>query len=382
MKRGIESPVLRLLWALPALLLAACGGGGGGGGGGGMPQPNLPPAITSPGTASAAGEQHRHDLHRRPPPIPTATRSPSRSRAAPTAPFSRSPPAGALSFAQTPDFEVPADADANNVYRWSRSRSATASTSATLNLAVTVTNAGPDAFRVAPGRHRLQPAALSDRVPGRLGPGVRGRAKRADPHPQSRRPARSRRRRSSTSPAQISTDGERGLLGFAPAPDFTATGTFYVFLTDAGRRRSRSAATARSRATATRPIRPAATSSSPSIIRSATTMAAGSNSGRTACSTSAVGDGGGGGDPDNNAQNTQRAARQDAADRSCAPTPSRPIRCATIAIPAGNPFAGGAAGGPKSGPMACAIRSATASIRSPRICGSATSARARARRST
>ena len=30
---------------------------------------------------------------------------------------------------------------------------------------------------------------------------------------------------------QLSTDGERGLLGFATAPDFLTSGTFYVFLT-------------------------------------------------------------------------------------------------------------------------------------------------------
>ncbi|MGZ8360142.1 MAG: PQQ-dependent sugar dehydrogenase, partial [Allosphingosinicella sp.] len=31
---------------------------------------------------------------------------------------------------------------------------------------------------------------------------------------------------------QTTTAGERGLLGFATAPDFAATGTFYVFLTN------------------------------------------------------------------------------------------------------------------------------------------------------
>ncbi|HEY0447043.1 MAG TPA: hypothetical protein VGD19_11380 [Allosphingosinicella sp.] len=50
---------------------------------------------------------------------------------------------------------------------------------------------------------------------------------------------------------QISTDGERGLLGFAAAPDFATSGVFYVFVTRSAT--SRSAATAPSRRTATWP---------------------------------------------------------------------------------------------------------------------------------
>ena len=67
-------------------------------------------------------------------------------------------------------------------------------------------------------------------------------------------------------------------------------------------------------------------------------MAAGSTSGRTACSTSAIGDGGGARRPDNNAQNLNvllgKMLRID--PRSDA-FPADPLR--DYAIPAGNPFA-------------------------------------------
>ena len=158
-------------------------------------------------------------------------------------------------------------------------------------------------------------AALSDRRSGRLGPGLRRPAGRADPHPQSRhrrdrgdalprrhRPDRDRRR---ARPARLRAGArfqrDRHLLRLPDRP---------------GRPASRSAATAPWPAIATRPIRRPPTSSSTIAHPPTTIMAAGSISGPTASSMPAIGDGGGGGDPANNAPEHQRPARQDAADRS------------------------------------------------------------------
>ena len=80
----------------------------------------------------------------------------------------------------------------------------------------------------------------------------------------------------------------------------------------------------------------------------------------------ASGDGGGAGDPARNAQNSNvllgKMLRLDVASDAF---PGDPLR--DYAIPAGNPFATAAAR-PKSGRSACAIRSATASIRRRAIC--------------
>ena len=140
---------------------------------------------------------------------------------------------GALSFAQSPDFEAPADADGNNVYLVQIAVS-DGTTSAALDLAVTVTNVGPDAFRVTRvGTGFIQPLYLAA-VPdgsGRVFVVEQfGRIRILDPATGA----------IAATPfldltGQLSTDGERGLLGFAPAPDFAATGTFYVFVTAPGR---------------------------------------------------------------------------------------------------------------------------------------------------
>ena len=219
---------------------------------------------------------------RRPPPTRTATPSPSRSPAAPTGPTSRSPPRGALSFAQNPDFEFPADADQNNVYLVQIAVS-DGKTSATLDLDVTVTNAGPDAFRVARvGTGFGQPLYLtgvpdgSGRVfvvqkEGRiriLNPATGAIA--ADPVPRSDRPDLDRRR---ARPARL-----RAGAGFQRHRHL-------LRLSDRARRPDPAAALPDPAGQPrTRPIPPPPTSSSPSLIRSTTIMAAGSTSGRTGCS--------------------------------------------------------------------------------------------------
>ncbi len=136
--------------------------------------------------------------------------------------------AGALSFVAPPDFEQPADADANNVYLVRIAVSDGANTT-NLDLSVTVTNVGPDAFRVTRvGTGFLSPLFLAP-VPDNSGRVFvlerAGRIRIFNPNSGA----------TSTFldiAGQTTTDGENGLLGFAAAPDFAASGNFYIFLTN------------------------------------------------------------------------------------------------------------------------------------------------------
>ena len=343
MTKGIGSCIsVRLGATVIALLLGACGGGGGMGGGGTPPPPpppaNQPPAITSPATASVA-ENSAGTIY-------TATATDpdgnpltfSLSGGADRAQFSITA-AGALSFAQVPDFENPADADANNVYLVQLAVS-DGMTSATLDLAVTVTNAGPDGFRVRRvGAGFSQPLYLTA-IPDGSGRVLvvqqAGLVRILDPATGAIAPT----------PfldvtTQTTTTGERGLLGLALAPDFNATGTFYIFMTDpAGRiqlRRYRTFAGNRNQAD------PATADQIFDLAHPASNHNGGwLDFGPDGMLFAALGDGGGAGDTANNAQNTNvlygKIIRID--PRSDA-FPADPLR--DYAIPAGNPFT--AAGG-------------------------------------
>ena len=144
-------------------LLAACGGGGGGG-----PQPgpppggNNPPAFTSAATVNAA-ENGAGTIYQATATDPDGNALTfSLAGGADAARFAITA-AGALSFTTPPDFEAPTDADTNNVYLVTLQVS-DGTTSMTLNLSVTVTNAGPDGFRVARvGTGFSQPLFLAPR---------------------------------------------------------------------------------------------------------------------------------------------------------------------------------------------------------------------------
>jgi len=341
MMRGVESLTKRLMTSLIGVLaLASCGGGGGGGSGGGGPAPpaNRPPAMTSPATASAP-ENGGGAIY-------TATATDpdgnpltfSLSGGADRAAFSITA-GGALSFAQIPDFEAPADADSNNVYLVQIAVS-DGTTSATLDLSVTVTNVGPDAFRTRRvGTGFSAPLYLTG-IPdgsGRVLVVQQGGLIRIL-NPVAGTVAATPFLNVST---QVATDGERGLLGLALAPDFNATGTFYVFLTDtAGHvqiRRYRTFA-------GNRDLADPATAD---IILDFAHPASNHNGGWLEFGPdgflyAGTGDGGGGGDTANNAQNVNvpygKILRID--PRSDA-FPADALR--DYAIPPGNPFA--AAGG-------------------------------------
>jgi glucose/arabinose dehydrogenase len=339
MTKGFGSCIsVRLGAGVIALLLASCGGGGGGGGGGTPPPPpaNQPPSITSAATANAA-ENSAGTIY-------TATATDpdgnpltfSLSGGADRAAFTITA-GGALSFAQPPDFEEPTDADANNVYLVQLAVS-DGTTSATRDLAVTVTNVGPDAFRVRRvGTGFAQPlylAAVPDGSGRVLVVQQAGLVRILDPATGAIAPT----------PfldvsTQTTTAGERGLLGLALAPDFNATGTFYVFMTDLnGRiqlRRYRTFAANRNQAD------PATLDQIFDLAHPAVNHNGGwLDFGPDGMLYAALGDGGGAGDTDNNAQNTNvlygKIIRID--PRSDA-FPADPLR--DYAIPAGNPFAAG-----------------------------------------
>ncbi|HYC80943.1 MAG TPA: PQQ-dependent sugar dehydrogenase [Solirubrobacterales bacterium] len=245
---------------------------------------------------------------------------------------------GALSFTIPLDFEVPADSDRNNVYLV-RIAVSDGTTSAVLDLAVTVTNVGPDNFRV-----RLVKAGFSQPLfvaPVPDGSGrifvveKAGRIRLLNPNSGAL----------AATPfldlaGQVSTQGERGLLGLATAPDFAASGTFYVYLTNPSGtielRRYRTLAGDRDRAD------PA----SADLILSIPHPDFGNHNGGwigfgpDGALYVVTGDGGGSGDPNNNAQNRNvllgKILRLIVTSDSFPDDPAR-----DYAIPASNPFAGG-----------------------------------------
>ncbi|MGQ0661467.1 PQQ-dependent sugar dehydrogenase [Sphingosinicella sp.] len=331
MKRSFSAIVL-------TSLLASCGGGGGG-----APQPapppagNAPPAFTSAATANVA-ENSTGTIYQA-----TATDPDGNpltfgiSGGADGLRFTITT-AGALAFATPPDFEAPADADSNNVYLVTLSVS-DGTTSTTLNLAVTVTNAGPDGFRVARvGTGFAAPLFLAP-VPDSSGRVFvvqqAGLIRILNPATGAIAGA----------PfldvsAATTTTGERGLLGFAAAPDFLTSGIFYVFLTNlAGNievRRYRTLA-------GNRDVADPATADL--ILTIPHPGFSNHNGGWIGFGPDgflyvATGDGGGGGDPNGNGQNRNtllgKLLRIDVASDAFPADPAR-----DYAIPAGNPFAGG-----------------------------------------
>jgi len=356
-------------WLAPVLaVLAGCGGGGGGagaGGGGGnppAPQPNRLPSFTSAATASVA-ENASGTIY-------TATASDpdgnpltfSLSGGADRARFAISP-VGALSFVDPPDFEAPADADGDNVYRV-QIAVGDGMGSVVLDLAVTVTNGGPDGFRVRRVASGLSQPLFVAPVPdnsGRLFVVQRGGLIRLL-DPATGAVAAVPFLDVST---DLTTDGERGLLGFAAAPDYATSGAFYVFLTTTGGaievRRYRTIAGTPDRAD------PASGDAILRIDHPRNNHNGGwIGFGPDGLLYVAVGDGGGTGDPDRAGQDRNvlrgKILRIDVASDAFPTDPAR-----DYAIPSGNPFAGGG-GSPEiwalglRNPFRCSFDSATGNL--------------------
>lgn len=318
--------------ALALLTVSGCGGDGDGTPA--APPANRPPSFTSPATAHVA-ENAGGTFY-------TATAADADGNAltfsiaggADAARFAISG-AGALSFVNPPDFESPADADGNNSYLVQLAANDGAATT-TLDLTVTIGNAGPDNFvvrRVGAGFDQpLYVAAVPGDAARMFVVEKSGRIRLLTPATGA----------IAATPfldvaPSISTDGERGLLGFAPAPDFATSGMFYVYLTapngDVELRRYRAAAGNRD----------VADPASADVLLRIPHPLSNHNGGWIDFGPDgflylAVGDGGGGGDPDNNGQNRNillgKLLRLDVASDAFPADPNR-----DYAIPSGNPFA-------------------------------------------
>ncbi|RYD54324.1 MAG: cadherin domain-containing protein [Sphingomonadales bacterium] len=274
------------------LFLAACSGGGGSGGGGPAPTPtpsapNTAPSFTSTTTATlvenaaltyqaAATDAQGNAI------------TYSVAGGADAARFSITP-AGALSFAAAPNFDLPADANGDNVYDVQLGAS-DGSLSATLSLAVTVTNSreGIAVKRVGTGFN--QPLYVAA-VPGdnnRVFVVEKGGAV------YYLTPATGAKTLAFTA-GGLTTDGERGLLGLAARPDFAASNIVFVHATGAG-----GAVEIREYNVSNGAMR---------LVLSTPHSAANNHNGGwigfgpDGLLYNAIGDGGGGGDPSNNAQN-------------------------------------------------------------------------------
>ena len=295
--------VLRAL-AIPAGLaclafFAGCGGGGMTNGS--LTFGNRPPEFTSPATVSVVEDTSGVFYN--------ATASDADGDpvtfailGGEDAGFFRITSAGALSFISPPDFELPADFGGDNVYRVELSAN-DGFMRTTMILAVTVTDRESVAFRVRRVAFALASPVFIAAVPdnsGRVFVGeLAGRIQLLSPSNGSvgLQPFLDLR-------GQLATNGERGLLGFATAPDFATTGTFYVFVTDpVGTIEVRRYRTS----TANRDVADPATMQvvlrqlHPRINHNGGWIGFGPDGYLYV----AIGDGGGSGDPDNNGQNTE-----------------------------------------------------------------------------
>lgn len=220
---------MRIACPLAGLMLLAACSGSDGSGGGGSPSPtptptptaaNTAPSFTSATTASVAEnvalayQATATDAEGNPITF-------SISGGADAALFTITT-AGALSFVAAPSFETPKDADANNVYQV-QIRASDASLSSTRDVAITVTDSkeGIAVKRVGTGFN--QPLFVAA-IPGdanrvfvvEKGGGV-----------WFLTPATGAKALAFTA-GNLSTSGERGLLGIAPRPDFATSNVVFV----------------------------------------------------------------------------------------------------------------------------------------------------------
>jgi glucose/arabinose dehydrogenase len=324
--------LISLLAPLAALPLASCGSDSGGT----TPPPsNRPPTFTSATTASTA-ENVTGTVYTAAATDPdNNSLTYSMSGGADRAAFAITA-TGALSFTAPPDFEAPTDTDRNNIYLVQLSVS-DGTASATLDLAVTVTNAGLDAFqvrRVATGLNApLYLTALPDNS-GRVLVVQKGGIVRIV-NPVTGIVAPTPFLDISTT---ISTDGERGLLGLALAPDYVTSGTAYAYATNPSGtievRKFQAASGTRDR------LDPATSDVIISIPHPGFSNHNGGwlDFGPDGNLYLGVGDGGGGGDPNGNAQNPNALlGKMLRIDPSRDSYPTDPLR--DYGIPTGNPYA-------------------------------------------
>lgn len=276
---------------LPAifLILASCGGGGGGGSA--PPAPNTAPSFTSLQTATVIENMTAAYQATASDPEGNALTF-SIAGGADAARFSIST-AGALSFTPAPDFDLPSDADGNNVYAVQiRVSDGTNSVDQLVNITVNNSREGIAVRRVATGFS--QPLFVSA-IPGDARVYVVERGGGVylfDPATGTRTQV--------LNIGNLSTDGERGLLGLAPRPDHATS------------RKLLAVATAPDGAVEVREYTLGLPQSSTAYLTVLSTPHGDFNNhnggwigfGPDGHAYVGIGDGGGGGDPQNNAQNT------------------------------------------------------------------------------
>jgi hypothetical protein len=316
-----------------ALSLAACGGGNGGGGGGaGNSAPTFTSAASGNVVENAAGTVY------------TATATDPNgdpvtfSIAGGTdAALFQITAGGALSFRDPPDFEVPADANRDNVYEINLAAS-DGQAGSTLALRITVTDVAAGGFQVRRvGTGFVEPVfvtALPDNTGRVLVVERAGRIRVLNPATGT----------TAATPfldiaGQVSTDSERGLLAVALAPDYLTSGRAYVFLT------ALDGAVQLRRYTSPAGNREALDAASGDVLLSIPHPRGNHNGGWIGFDAAgllymAVGDGGGANDPDMNGQNRNTLlGKMLRLDVSRDDFPADPLR--DYGIPAANPFAGG-----------------------------------------
>ena len=199
----------RVSLLLTSLILASCGGGGSSGGGT-PPAANAPPSFTSLQTASVAENGIAAYQATATDPNGNALTF-TIDGGADAARFAITG-AGALSFNAAPDFDLPADADGDNVYA-AVLRVSDGQASVTQAVNITVTNSREGIAVVRVGTGFSQPLYVAP-VPGSSSVYVvekGGNVYRFDPANGSRTLV--------LDITDISTSGERGLLGLAAYPD-------------------------------------------------------------------------------------------------------------------------------------------------------------------
>lgn len=214
----------RVALLLTSLLLASCGGGGSGGGGT-PPAANAPPSFTSLQTASVTENSTAAYQATATDPNGNALTfaidgGDDAARFAITA-------AGALSFNAAPDFDLPGDADGDNVYALVlRVSDGQASVTQAVNITVTNNREGISVVRVGTGFN--QPLYVAP-IPGSSSVYVvekGGNVYRFDPANGSRTLV--------LDITDISTSGERGLLGLAAYPDHATSQRLFAVATAVG----------------------------------------------------------------------------------------------------------------------------------------------------
>lgn len=321
-----------------ALTLAACGGGGGSGGGGGGG--NAPPVFTSSATATilentagtiytAAASDANGD------PVTFALAGGGDSA------LFQITQAGALSFRIPPDFEAPADANRDNVYEVGIVAS-DGQASTPLTAQITVTNVVSGGFQVRRvGTGFASPVfvtALPDSSGRVLVVERAGRIRILNPATGA----------IAATPfldiiGQVSTDGERGLLSVALAPDYATSGRAYVYLT------ALDGAVQLRRYTSPAGNRDALDAASGDVLLTIPHPRSNHNGGWLGFDSAgllymATGDGGGANDPDFNGQNRNTLlGKMLRLDVSRDDFPADPLR--DYGIPPANPYVGGGGAG-------------------------------------